>query len=166
MIAMRLLLAATLLGSLVLPAGAQNKYTGPRPPKPDMVYLLHASELVPTEAGEAKEETRKDVVANVMKGPNSSARTPLAEPIFLIAAEKLDAEKFELYRMDVKNGQREVVVPTDPKKRAKNAPKPLRLKWEKIENGLFRLEANEFLENGEYCLTPSGSQQVFCFEVY
>lgn len=166
MIAMRFLLAATLLGSIALPVFAQNKYTGPRPPKPDMVYLLHASELVPTEAGEAKEETRKDVVANVMKGVASSARTPLAEPIFLIATEKLDAGKFELYRMDTKNGQREVVVPNDPKKRAKNAPKPLRLKWEKVETGLFRLEANEYLENGEYCLTPAGSQQVFCFQVY
>jgi hypothetical protein len=166
MIAMRLLAAAGLIWSFAVPAIAQNKYAGPRPPKPDVVYLLHATELTPTEAGEAKEETRKDVVANVMKGAASTSRTPLAEPIFLIAAEKIDAEKFELYRMEVKNGQREVAIPSDPKKRLKNAPKPLRLRWEKIEAGLFRLEANEYLENGEYCLSPSGSQQVFCFQVY
>jgi len=28
------------------------------------------------------------------------------------------------------------------------------------------VEANEMLENGEYSLTPSGSNQVFCFQVY
>ena len=162
MIAMRFLLAALLLAA---PSFGQ-KYTGPRPAKPDVVYLLHASTLVATEAGEAKEETRKDVMANVMKGAASTARTPLAEPVFLIETEKLDAAKFELYKMDVKNGQREVVIPSDPKKRLKNAPKPMRLKWEKIEGNLFRLEANEYLDNGEYCLSPSGSQQVFCFQVY
>jgi hypothetical protein len=31
-------------------------YTGPRPPKPDMLYLVHADNLVPTESTDAKEE--------------------------------------------------------------------------------------------------------------
>ena len=30
-----------------------QKYDGPRPPKKDMIYLLHADNLVPTETGEA-----------------------------------------------------------------------------------------------------------------
>ena len=36
----------------------------------------------------------------------------------------------------------------------------------KLESGLYRLEATEALENGSYCLSPSGSQDVFCFDVY
>ena len=34
---------------------AAEKYSGPVPPKPDVPYLLHASTLVETEPGEARE---------------------------------------------------------------------------------------------------------------
>jgi len=71
----------------------------------------------------------------------------------------------ELYRMEVKNGNREVSLPNNPKKRKDNQ-RPLRLSISRAAPGLFRLEADQGLENGEYCLTPSGSNQVFCFQVY
>jgi hypothetical protein len=165
-IAMRNLTCA-LLFSLVslVPSAAQNKYSGPRPPQQDLPYLLHAGNLVATEASEAKEERRKDDIANIVEGAASPARTPLAEPIFLLATGKLQAEKMELYQMEVRNGRREVVVPTTGKRR-KDAPRPLRLAVERLEPGLYRLEASQGLENGEYCLTPAGSQVVFCFQVY
>jgi len=35
-----------------------------------------------------------------------------------------------------------------------------------VSEGLYRLEVNESLENGEYGLTPEGANQVFCFQVY
>jgi hypothetical protein len=35
-----------------------------------------------------------------------------------------------------------------------------------LEGKLYRVEANETLENGEYALSPDGSDQVFCFQVY
>lgn len=142
----------------------QKKYTGPRPPRADVVYLVHASNLVPTEIGEAKEEKRKDDTANVVAGASSPVKTPLAEPIFILQSEKLLPDKLELYAMTVKNGNREVAVPNNPKK-AKNL-KPLRLSMTRLEQGLYRIEANQWLDNGEYCLSPSGSQQVFCFQVY
>lgn len=144
---------------------AQNKYNGPRPPKPDVPYLMHATNLVPTETGEAREEKRKDFNANVVSGASSNARTPLAEPILLLASEKINPEKLELYKMDVRNGQREVLAPTNPKK-AKDAARPKLLSMSQLAQGLYRIEANETLENGEYCLNPSGSTQVFCFQVY
>lgn len=157
-----LALAAT---GLIL-AQAPKKYTGPKPPKPDMPYLLHASNLVPLEKGSAAEESRKDETANVVKGAASTARTPLAEPIFLLASEKLVPEKLELYRVTVsKSGNREVTVPKNSKK-MKDAAKPIRLSVAKLESGLFRLEATEALEIGSYCLSPSGSQDVYCFDVY
>jgi hypothetical protein len=156
--------AATFCLTMIAALAAQDKYSGPRPPKPDVPFLLHASNLVETETNEAKEETRKDAIANIVKGAASPARTPLAEPIFLIATEKLAAEKLELYKMEVaKNGAREVLIPT--KKRDKG-PRPLRLSMRQLAPGLYRVEANEYLDNGEYCLTPSGSQTVFCFQVY
>jgi len=53
-----------------------------------------------------------------------------------------------------------------PKKKKKDAPRPMRTIITKLAEGLYRLEANETLENGEYSLTPAGSNQVFCFQVY
>jgi hypothetical protein len=32
-----------------------------------------------------------------------------------------------------------------------------------LDKGLFKLEVNEYLPNGEYCLSPDGTNQVFCF---
>ncbi len=158
----RLAFALLCVSGLLL---GQKKYAGPHPEKADLPYLLHASNLVPTEAGEATEEKRKDEVANIVKGAASAARTPLAEPIFLLKSEKLNPDKVELYAMSIKNGNREVVIPTNPKK-ARNAPRPLRLSMTRLAEGLYRLEANQWLDNGEYCLSPSGTQQVFCFQVY
>ena len=149
---------------LAVPAAFAQKYAGPRPPKPDLPYLLHADNLVPTEASEAKEQTRKDDITYVISGPASSARTPLASPIFLIQAEKLQPERLQLYKLEVKEGQREI---TFSKKKKRDASRPLRLTVDKLtSDNLYRIEADETLEEGEYSLTPEGSNQVFCFQVY
>jgi hypothetical protein len=149
--------AAAALGS------AQDKYTGPRPPKPDLPYLMHADNLEPTQAAEAKEEQVKNLVVYALAGPACAAKTPLAGPIFLIQTEKLDAAKLELYRMEVKDGRRQVAF---SKKKPKDSARPIRLGVSRLEEGLFRIEVDESLEPGEYSLTPSGSNQVFCFQVY
>ena len=100
---MRLAGAVLILVSLCLGAD----YNGPRPPKPDIPYLLHAAALVPTEVVEAKEEgTKKDETTYVIDGAASSAKTPLAEPIFLFESDKINPERLELYRLEVKNGTR------------------------------------------------------------
>jgi hypothetical protein len=36
----------------------------------------------------------------------------------------------------------------------------------RLENGLYRVEVNEYIENGEYCLSPEGSNKSFCFTTY
>ena len=68
----------------VLGLAAMQQYTGPRPPKPDIPYLLHANNLIETEAAEAKEQPRKDDILYVIAGANSAARTPLASPVLLL----------------------------------------------------------------------------------
>jgi hypothetical protein len=154
--------------TLTVAVSAQSKYSGPRPAKADVPYLLHAGSLVETEINEAKEEDRKDWKAYVVSPAASPARTPLAEPIFLLNSEKLVADKLGLYKVDVKNGKREVLFPSNPKKQ-KDRPRPFRLSVTRLEPGLFRLEVNHGagLEIGEYCLTPEEtSNQVFCFGVY
>ena len=89
---------------------AAEKYTGPRPPKADVPYLLHADNLIETEIGKAKSDERKDTVVATIPGAHSPVKTPLAEPIFLIKTDKLSVDKIAAFRLEVKNGQREVVV--------------------------------------------------------
>jgi hypothetical protein len=150
-----------LLGAaLLLPA---QKYSGPRPPKPDVPYLLHADSLVTTEVAEAKEENRKDDILYVVSGAASSAKTPLAAPVLIMQADKLQPERLQLYKLDSKNGQREILF----SRKKKIAAHPLIISVNKLSSdNIYKIEVNQSLENGEYSLTPEGSNQVFCFAVY
>jgi hypothetical protein len=154
-----LLLALAALGAL----GAE-KYSGPVPPKPDMPYLLHADNLVETEGTEARQEKRRNDAVYVVTGATSPARTPLAEPIFLMRSEKIMPQDLELYRLEVRAGNRESVFPENKR----NWPRSFRLVMTRLDERLYRIEVSENLglENGEYLLTPRGSNQVFCFTVY
>jgi len=149
---------------LLLCSGALfgQKYTGPQPEKPDLVYLVHADNLVATEAGEAKEEKRKDDVVAVVAGATSSAATPLASPIFLIRADKINPDSLEIYKLESKNGQREVVL----SHKKKPIAKPVICSVTKVGDDLYKLEVNQELPNGEYSITPRESNLVFCFRVY
>ena len=143
-------------------AAAAQTYTGPRPPQTDLPYLKHAENLVPTEVLEAKEEKgKKDDLIYVIAGAASSARTPLASPIFLLQTDKLVAAKLALYKLESRNGRREITF--SPKK----PPKTIRVELTRLNTDkLYRLEVEESLEPGEYALSAEGSNQVFCFQVY
>ncbi len=149
-----------LLAAVAAPALSQ-KYDGPRPPKPDLPYLKHASDLIPTEAGQAEEEKqKKEDILYVVEGAASPARTPLASPIFLMVSDKIAPDRLGLYKLDVKNGHREILF--GPKK----SPKPIRIEVSKLSGNLYKIEVEESLEPGEYSLSPADSNQVFCFQVY
>jgi hypothetical protein len=139
-----------------------QKYDGPRPPKKDVIYLLHADNLIPTEMGEAKEEGKKNDPVYTFPGTSSPARTPLAEPIFILDSDAIKPDSVELYRMDVRSGHREVKVSGGSRRN----PKALRLSVTKLDRGLYKLEASETLDPGQYALSPTGGNHVFCFEVY
>jgi hypothetical protein len=94
-------------------------------------------------------------------GAASSARTPLASPIFLLQTDKLVATKLALYRLEARNGRREITF--SPKKQ----PKAIRFELTRLNtNKLYRLEVDESLEPGEYAFSAEGSNQVFCFQVF
>jgi hypothetical protein len=147
-------------GLFVAAVPAAEKYTGPVPPKPDVLYLLHASTLVETEVAEAREEGKNNDKF-VISGASSSARTPLAEPIFLISTQQLSPESFELYRLETKGGNREVSLNSG--RRNSHA---LHLSVRPLSGHLYRVEVDQPLENGEYVITPSGDNHSFCFEIY
>jgi hypothetical protein len=153
--------AFTLFLLAALAAGADD-YTGPRPPQADVPYLVHASNLIPTEVTEATQEGKKDDTTFSVAGAASSARTPLAEPIFLLRSEKIKPDALELYRFEVKNGRRQLTL----SRKRKDSSGPFHLSITKLDKDLYRVEADEALENGEYSLSPNGSNAVFCFEIY
>ncbi len=142
-------------------AAAAQKYDGPRPPKPDLPYLKHAANLIPTEAVVAKEEKKKDDTIYVIDGANSSTKTPLAAPIFLMQADKLAPDKLALYKLEIKDGRREISFP------AKKPPQAIRIVVTRLtSDGLWKIEVDESLDPGEYSLSPERSDQTFCFQVF
>jgi hypothetical protein len=139
-----------------------QKYSGPRPAKPDLPYLMHADDLIPAESGEAKQDDRKGDVNYVISGANSTVRTPLASPAFLILTDQLQADRLQLYKLQSKGGQREVLI----RRRNKLVARPIRLNVTRLDENLYKIEVDEILENGEYSLSPVDSNQVFCFQIY
>jgi hypothetical protein len=140
---------------------AADKYTGPVPPKPDVPYLLHASSLVETEVADARQGKKSDDF--IISGASSAARTPLAEPIFIIDARQIQPETIELYRLDVKGGNREVSLGGNRRGRGSHA---LHLAVKPLGGHLFRVEVDEALDNGEYALSPANDNRAYCFEIY
>lgn len=140
-----------------------QKYDGPRPPKPDLVYIKHASSLVPTEDVIAKEQDkRSNEITYVVEGASSPVSTPLASPIFLVQAVKLIPEKLELFKLDVKNGHREVRVSS---KHTNTAAHLDATRY--AADTLWKIEVEDSLEPGEYALSQAddASNRAFCFRV-
>jgi hypothetical protein len=157
---------ATAIACAAVPAlllhAAEDKYAGPVPPKKDVPYLVHADNLVETEMVTATQASNKNDVVFSVPGETSPARTPVAEPIFLLAAERLTPESLGLYRFDVSGGKRQISI---GRKKGKGA-RVYHTSVRKLGAGLFRIEAAEYLENGEYSLSPEGENTAFCFTVY
>jgi hypothetical protein len=149
-----------LIALAAVAAAQPKKYDGPQPSKPDLPYLKHADNLVPTDASEAKEEKKKDATTYVIDGATAKAQTPLASPIFVMQSDKLVPDKIGLYKLDVKNGHRELM--SSPKKPLRS----IRLDVSRLGGNVYKIEVNESLEPGEYSLSPEGSNQVFCFRVF
>ena len=126
---------------LLCPAMFAADYKGPLPPKPDLPYLLHASTLVPTEAVMASQSAQKKSSTFTIQGASSSAKTPLAEPIFILETKSLDPASLELWRFEVRNGERSVSVTGGV--HHKGASGPYHLTVTKIGDRLYRLEAEE-----------------------
>lgn len=148
---------------LALPLVAQRGYDGPRPEKADLPYILHATTLLPTETGAATQTEEKKNTIYTVAGATSSARTPVPEPIFLFKSERLNPDRLSLYRMTVEKGNRILRFPERP---GKNSPKPVFLMVSPLEKGLFKVEVNEPIGEGEFCLSPDGENTVFCFTTY
>ncbi len=157
---LRLLLSCSLAALLQAQAPAI-----PEPPKTDLPYLVMADSIAPTEVFEAKTEKKNEGKKNEettywVPGEHSTAKTPLASPIFALKQDTLAAERLSIYPFVIRNGRREITFSR------KNATKPFTLTISKVGEAFVRMEVNESLPPGEYALTPSGSDLVYCFTVF
>lgn len=154
---------AVLAAALVtLPVAAQQRYTGGPPPKKDVPFIVQADNLIETEAQKATEQKKKDDTIYTIAGDKSTSRTPLASPMLVIDADTLDATKLQLFRLEVKNGHREITF----KKKGKGSAMPLNIEVSKVRGSLFQIRVIDSLDPGEYSLSPDGSNDAFCFEVF
>ncbi len=158
----RVFLAALPVSAIAV-ASAQDEYSGPRPAKKDVPYLLEADKLVETEVQQAKQSKSKEGQVLSVPGATSTARTPLPEPIFLLLSDKISADQLELYRFEVKDGRREVVI---GKHKSDDEQDEFHLTVRKLDGALCRIEAAEMLDPGEYALAPEDGDTAFCFTVY
>lgn len=133
----------------------------PAPPSKDVPYIIHATNLLETESNEATEEADKKQQIYHVPGVSSPVKTPLGFPEFLFAPETIKPETLELYRFEPNGGRREILV----RKKKKVVAQPYILNIEPRGEGVVRIRVNSSLESGEYCLTPNGSNAVFCFGV-
>ncbi len=139
-------------------AATAQKYDWPKPPKPDLPYLKHASTLLPTEAVATKTQKKRDETLYTVDGANSPARTPLAAPIFLFDSGKINPANLLLFQLESKNGHREFVV--------RSTEEPIRIEVAPLGGTLYKIEPYNGLDPGEYALLASDSNQVFCFAVF
>lgn len=86
----------------------------------------------------------------------------MAGPEFLLKTSSLDPKRLELYRLESQNGRREILI----RKKKKIVATPYHTSIVSVSPGVFRIRVDQFLEDGEYCLTPNGSNAVFCFTVH
>lgn len=152
------LLACALLLTIGIPA--QERYNGPPPPKKDLPYLLQAGNLVETELGMAEPHDEGAAVVYVIPGANSTAKTTLTSPSFIIDTSQIPPESLQLYRVESTGGHRQISFP----KRGK-PPSPVPMVITRLGGSLFKLDPANDLPKGEYSLTPQGSNAVFCFAV-
>jgi len=145
------------------PISADEKYSGPPPAKPDIPYLVFAAALKEPEIVDAREEKRKDETVYIIPGTASPARTPESEPVFIIDARQIAPEHIQLHQLEVKDGNRQVSLSSTPQP---GPSEPLHLLVKRINEHLYRIEASEMLNIGEYALTSTGNNHVFCFSVF
>lgn len=150
--------------ALSIEARAQDKYSGPKPANKDLPYLLHGDKLVPTEVETATQSNSKEGQVFFVSGTTSPARTPLSEPIFLFSPERFRVEQLGVFRFQVRNGRREVVISGKHKKQSEEAV--FHLSVHRLAEDLYRLEVSDVLDPGEYSLSPEGDNTAFCFTVY
>lgn len=160
----RIAIAVCLLFALLpVAVWAEMPYLGPAPSKTDHVYLVLGDRLVESEELEASQSEQKNRTVYTVSGASSFARTPLAEPAFLLKPGTMRPETLSLYQMKVEKGARSITFNAKPKK---DDPRSIPLLFHPRKDGTTLIETNQFLEDGEYCLSPQGANTVFCFQVY
>jgi hypothetical protein len=154
----------------IVPAGivlamlltAQTKYTGPKPERKDVPYLILASNLVQTEVARPVPKEDGGMTTWSIPGESSLAKTPLGLPAFVIDAATISPAKLRMYPFELKGAHRELTLG----KNGAGDTQPILITVSNLSGTLYRIEVVNEVPNGEYGLTIPGSNQFFCFSVF
>jgi hypothetical protein len=141
---------------------AQTTYTGPRPDKKDVPYLVHAAALVQTEIARSTPIPDGDRTIWSIPGESSLAKTPLALPMFIIDSTAVVPARLRLYPFEPKDGRRRLTLSN----KGQGEAEPILITVSNVSGTLYRIETVNEIPNGEYCLTTPGSNRFFCFSVF
>jgi hypothetical protein len=147
---------------LAIGLAAQTRKALPKPEKKDVLYLVHASNLVQTEIVRPVPKDNGDSTTWSIPGESSLAKTPLALPLMTIDAAMIAPEKLQMYQFQQNGSRRELTL----KKKGPSETEPVLITISNISGSLYRIEVVNEVENGEYGLTVPGSNQFFCFTVF
>lgn len=142
--------------------GGLNRLGLPNPPKQDVPFLIHGSQLVELDRAAATMEESKNQVRYWIPGAAAAAKTPLAAPDFLFDSGEVDPRDLELYRFEVVKGRRELLY----RRKKKVVAEPYFLNLEGVEERVVRIRINASLQPGEYGITPRGQDSVYTFSVF
>jgi hypothetical protein len=73
--------------------------------------------------------------------------------------DQIQADHLQLFKLQSKGGQREVLI----RRKNKLVAHPIRLNVTRLDENLYKIEVDEILENGEYSLSPTDSNQDVLF---
>src|ERR1700742_41859 len=152
----RSMLLLTAMGTAWAQTGG---YSGLVPEKADLPYLKHANNLVATQPVKFQEQKTANDTVYTTPGERSPAKTPLALPIFMIKAAKLNPEHLQMYRLEIKDGHRDMTAAGRQKQDV------IHVRVVSLGSGLYRMEVADDLESGQYVLSLDGGDEGFCFEI-
>jgi hypothetical protein len=80
-------------------------------------------------------------------------------------ASGVDPNKFELFPMEVKKGKRRTVIASEKMLTVEAGKSTIALEIKRYGRASYRLSPVQTLPAGEYCLSPSDSNENFCWGI-
>ena len=130
-----------------------------RIPKLGVPFLLQGDDLIETELQQAQTDNAGGELVYYVSGATSNARTSSARPVILAQSGNLPnvADKIELYRMEGSNGRRQLLYSVN----GKQVAVPIPLTVNRLSDTLYQFTVGEDLPQGEYGLSPKGTNEIF-----
>jgi hypothetical protein len=155
----------------LLCAAAQNekKEAIPEPEGLGAIFFIDSSKaaLLALERQTAKASAGLVRVSAEIKGERSPVRilSDLDQDFVVALPSGVDPSKYELFLMEAKKGKRRTVMATDKIFTVQVGKSSLAVTVKRYGGSSYKLTPAQRLPPGEYCFSPSDSNDSFCFGI-